>query len=112
LTTETSNGVLTVKLVAAIVWVTFGGGLMNWETWPKSNVATLVPEPVSTTPFVSVLNVRLIELYTVAVTVRVPELVCPCAEAKPGIKNKPVSNPANKMALFFILIFPLEIIPS
>ena len=108
MTTETSNVVLTVKVVAAIVSVTFAGGLIYREILPKPNVATLVPEPVSVTPFVSVLNVRLIELKTVAVTVRVPELVCACAEAKPGIKNKPANNPANRIALFFILISRLR----
>jgi hypothetical protein len=56
--TETSNGVLTVKLVAATVWVTFAGGVVNWETAPKSDVATVVPEPASGTPLASVNNVR------------------------------------------------------
>jgi hypothetical protein len=75
---------------------------MYWDTLPKANVAAFVPEPVSGTPLGSVRNVRLIELWTVAVTVRVPELVCPCATAEPGIQNKPLRNAANTMLLFFI----------
>jgi hypothetical protein len=57
-----SNGVLTVKLITPIVSVTFKGGVPNRDTVPKSNVAELVPEPVSTTPLGSVANERLIEL--------------------------------------------------
>jgi hypothetical protein len=77
---------------------------MYCDTWPKSNAATLVPEPASATPLVSVRNVRLSELWTVAVTVSVPELVCPRAEVTPRIKNKLRSNTADKMALFFMLV--------
>lgn len=95
--TETLNGVLTVKLVAATVWVTFGGGVVNWETAPKSNVATFVPDPVSVTPLASVKNVRLIELANSALTVRVPELVCPCPHAIPDVKIKPASDSVDRI---------------
>jgi hypothetical protein len=100
LVTETSNGVLTVKLVAPTVWVTFGGGVVNWETAPKSNVAIFDPDPVSATPFASVKNVRLIEPANSALTVRVPELVCPCAHAIPEIRIEPAMESVDRIFLF------------
>ena len=106
--TATSNGVLTVKVVAPTVSVTCVGGAAEAETLPKANVAALVPELVSVTPLGSEMNVMLIEPKRFAVTVRVPEPVCPCAEAKPGIRNKTPSNAANKTVLFFILVFLCE----
>jgi hypothetical protein len=103
--TEMSNGVLTVKLVAATVWVTFVGGVVNWEIAPKSNVATFVPDPASATPLASVKNVRLIELPNSALTVRVPELVCPCAHAIPEVKIRPlISSSVDRIVWFSMFL--------
>jgi hypothetical protein len=101
-----------VKLVAPTVSVTSEGGLLDAETLPKANVAALVPELASVTPLASLTNAMVMEPRRFAVTVRVPEAVCPCAEAKPGISHKPARNTMNQKATFFILEFSVEIIPA
>jgi hypothetical protein len=99
-----------VKLVAPTVSVTSEGGVLDTETLPKAKVAALVPELASVTPLASVTNVMLMEPRRFAVTVRVPEAVCPCAEAKTGISHKPTRNTVNQKARFFILKSSVEII--
>ena len=48
----------------------------------------------------SVKNVRLIELLNSALTVRVPELVCPCAHAIPDVRIKPASDSVDRILLY------------
>ena len=94
-----------MKLVVPwTVWVTWAGGVLYRETVPKSTVAAFVPEPVSATPDASVTNVRLIELASSADTASVPELVCPCAQAIPDIRIRPVNITADSIVFFFFIL--------
>src|ERR1700674_3211299 len=83
LLTTTSTGVLSVKLAAATVLVTPAGTTPpNAETGPNARVAALVPAPPMAAPAASFWNTKLMDEFTVAVTVKVPADVFPaCPKA-------------------------------
>ena len=69
-----------MKVVAVVVRVIPAATAPKADTLPNASVAVLVPAPAdSATPATSLLNTRLMELLTVAVTVRVPVAVCAAA---------------------------------